>query len=56
MPIYEPGLERLVARNAKAGRLRFGGSNADAVAFGEIVFICVHTPPKRSGSTNLAYV
>jgi UDPglucose 6-dehydrogenase len=56
MPIYEPGLERLVARNAKAGRLRFGGTNAEAVAFGKVVFICVPTPPLPSGSADLSYI
>ena len=56
MPIYEPGLEALVLRNLKSGRLRFGGTNADAVAFGRIVFICVPTPPTASGGADLSYI
>ena len=56
MPIYEPGLEALVRRNAKAHRLRFGGTNADAVAYGKIVFICVPTPPTASGGADLSYI
>src|SRR6516162_831509 len=56
MPIFEPGLEPLVLRNAKAGRLRFGGSNEDAVDFGKVVFICVPTPPTPSGGADLSYV
>lgn len=56
MPIYEPDLEPLVLRNMKAGRLKFGGSNADAVAFGKVVFICVPTPPTASGGADLSYI
>lgn len=56
MPIYEPGLEPLVLRNMKAGRLKFGGSNADAVAFGKVIFICVPTPPTASGGADLSYI
>jgi UDPglucose 6-dehydrogenase len=56
MPIYEPGLEPLVLRNVKAGRLRFGGTNADAVAHGKVVFICVPTPPTPAGGADLSYI
>jgi UDPglucose 6-dehydrogenase len=56
MPIYEPGLEEVVLRNMKAGRLKFGGSNADAVAFGKVVFISVPTPPTASGGADLSYI
>ena len=56
MPIFEPDLEPLVARNVKAGRLKFGGSNADAVAFGKVIFICVPTPPTASGGADLSYI
>jgi len=56
MPIYEPELEPLVVRNVKAGRLKFGGSNADAVAFGKVIFICVPTPPTASGGADLSYI
>jgi UDPglucose 6-dehydrogenase len=56
MPIYEPGLEPLVRRGVRAGRLRFGGTNAEAVAFGKVVFICVPTPPTPSGGADLSYI
>ena len=56
MPIYEPGLESLVHRNAKAGRLKVGGTIADAMAFGKVVFICVPTPPTPSGGADLSYI
>jgi UDPglucose 6-dehydrogenase len=56
MPIYEPELEALVVRNVKAGRLKFGGSNEDAVAFGKVIFICVPTPPTASGGADLSYI
>ncbi|HXG61787.1 MAG TPA: UDP-glucose/GDP-mannose dehydrogenase family protein [Planctomycetota bacterium] len=56
IPFYEPGLEEVVRRNVKAGRLRFGGSNADATAFGKVIFICVPTPPRGDGGADLTYI
>ncbi len=56
IPIYEPGLEAMVARNKAAGRLRFTTSVEDAVAFGTIQFIAVGTPPDEDGSADLQYV
>lgn len=56
MPIYEPGLEPLVLKHMKSGRLRFGGTNADAVAYGKVVFICVPTPPTASGGADLSFI
>lgn len=56
VPIFEPGLEPLVARNVKAGRLRFGTTNREAVAFGDVVFICVPTPPLPDGKADLSYL
>lgn len=56
MPFYEPGLEEIVRRNAQAGRLRFGGSNADAVAFGKVIFLCVPTPPRDDGGADLTFI
>ena len=44
VPIYEPGLEQLMAQGVESGRLRFTGSYADVAAFGEIHFVCVGTP------------
>ncbi len=56
MPIYEPGLDELVARNVKAARLSFTTEIAPAVRASEIVFICVGTPPTPSGQPDLSYV
>jgi UDPglucose 6-dehydrogenase len=57
MPIYEPGLEQLVADNVKAGRLSFTEDTASAVAGAEAVFIAVGTPTRRGdGHADLSYV
>jgi UDPglucose 6-dehydrogenase len=57
MPIYEPGLERLVASNVAAGRLSFGNDLAAGVAGAEAVFIAVGTPTRRGdGHADLSYV
>ena len=56
MPIYEPGLEEMVARNVADGRLQFTTDLDEAVQKAEIVFIAVGTPPREDGSTNLSYV
>ena len=56
MPIYEPGLEEMVARNVADGRLQFTTDLDTAVQKAEIVFIAVGTPPREDGSTNLSYV
>jgi UDPglucose 6-dehydrogenase len=57
IPIYEPGLEELVERNAKAGRLRFTTSNAAAAKHGEVIFLAVGTPTAGAeGSANLSYL
>ena len=57
MPIYEPGLERLVTENAAAGRLRFTGDLAAAVQGVEAVFIAVGTPTRRGdGHADVSYV
>jgi UDPglucose 6-dehydrogenase len=56
MPIYEPGLEEMVARNVADGRLSFTTSLAAAVKRSLIVFITVGTPPKADGETDLAAV
>ena len=49
VPIYEPGLDQLVRRGLKEGRLRFTTSAAEAVAPSEIIFLAVGTPTQRSG-------
>src|SRR4029450_6062063 len=56
MPIYEPGLEEMVARNMSDGRLAFTSDLASAVRRSVIVFITVGTPPKADGQTDLAAV
>ncbi|HVB67491.1 MAG TPA: UDP-glucose/GDP-mannose dehydrogenase family protein [Acetobacteraceae bacterium] len=57
MPIYEPGLDRLVADNVAAGRLRFGADLAAALDGAEAVFIAVGTPTRRGdGHADLSYV
>jgi UDPglucose 6-dehydrogenase len=56
MPIYEPGLEEMVARNIDDGRLDFTTDLAAAVRRSVIVFITVGTPPKPDGQTDLAAV
>ena len=48
VPIYEPGLEELVRRNAAAGRLRFTTDYAEAIGSAQCIFICVGTPQDRS--------
>ena len=57
IPIYEPGLDRLVADNMRAGRLMFGTALADAVGNADAVFIAVGTPTRRGdGHADLTYV
>ena len=57
IPIYEPGLEDVVAANARAGRLSFAGDLAQAVRKAEAVFIAVGTPTRRGdGHADLSFV
>lgn len=56
LPIYEPGLELLVERNQKEGRLAFTTSLEDAIKSAEVVFIAVGTPPGEDGAADLKYV
>ena len=56
MPIYEPGLEGLVERNVREGRLSFTTDTAEAVKASLVVFIAVPTPPRDDGSTDLTAV
>lgn len=53
IPFYEPGLDELVARNVKAGRLAFSTRLADAVPGREVVVLAVGTPPAADGSADL---
>ncbi|MBI3029528.1 MAG: UDP-glucose/GDP-mannose dehydrogenase family protein [Candidatus Rokubacteria bacterium] len=56
MPIYEPGLEEMVARNVADGRLSFTTGLAEGVRKSEIIFIAVGTPAKANGETDLSAV
>ncbi|MFZ6673627.1 UDP-glucose dehydrogenase family protein [Undibacterium sp. Xuan67W] len=56
IPIHEPGLEELVARNRAAGRIQFSTDVAASVAHGDVQFIAVGTPPDEDGSADLQYV
>ena len=56
IPIYEPGLEEMVHRNMKKGRLKFTTSLKDALIESEVVFSAVGTPPDEDGSADLQYV
>ncbi|MDO5035730.1 MAG: UDP-glucose/GDP-mannose dehydrogenase family protein [Porphyromonas sp.] len=56
IPIYEPGLSDIVARNSKAGRLTFHTQLEKVLEGVEIIFIAVGTPPDEDGSADLQYV
>lgn len=55
-PIYEPGIERLLERNLKDGRLHFTTDLEDAVKNCLIIFLCLPTPPNEDGSADLHHV
>src|SRR5690348_7917771 len=56
IPIYEPGLDGLIARNVKAGRISFTTDIAAAIKKSDVVFIAVGTPPAPDGSADLSAV
>jgi UDPglucose 6-dehydrogenase len=55
-PIYEPGLEEIIVRNLKAGRLHFTTSYEEALKGAQFVFIAVGTPESEDGSADMQYV
>lgn len=55
-PIYEPGLETMIRRNAEKGRLHFTTDIAEALDKCEVVFITVDTPPDNDGSADISHV
>ena len=56
MPIFEPGLKEMVLRNMKGKRLKFTSNNREAIQHGEVIFVCVGTPPRITGETDLKYI
>src|SRR5215218_9011824 len=56
VPIYEPGLDAIVAKNMKEGRLRFTTDIKDAVEKALIVFLAVGTPPNGDGTADMSQV
>lgn len=56
VPIFEPGLKELIAKNVAAGRLFFTDDLNQAISFGTAQFIAVGTPPDEDGSADLSYV
>lgn len=56
VPIYEPGLDLLIERNTKAGRLKFTTELKDAVKNSTLIFLCLPTPQGGDGSADLQYV
>ncbi len=56
VPIYEPGLEEVIARNERAGRLRFTTDLKSGIEGALAIFIAVGTPPKADGSPDLTFV
>lgn len=55
VPIHEPGLDKLIAENRRAGRIHFTTDVAEATHHGQIQFIAVGTPPGEDGSADLSY-
>lgn len=56
IPIYEPGLEKKIAVNAKAGRLHFTTDAQKGIDHGKVIFIAVGTPPDEDGSADISAV
>ncbi|MBU0489749.1 MAG: UDP-glucose/GDP-mannose dehydrogenase family protein [Bacteroidetes bacterium] len=56
VPIYEPGLEKMIQRNRDKNRLHFSTNLPDVLAGADVVFIAVGTPPDEDGSADLKYV
>lgn len=55
-PIYEPGLDEIVARNVRAGRLKFTSDYDEAIPQSEFVFVCVNTPSSFDGDADMRAV
>ena len=56
IPFYEPGLEDLFKKNLENNRLNFINKYSDNISRSDVIFICVGTPPKKNGQSNLTFV
>ena len=56
IPFYEPGLEDLFKKNLKSQRLNFTNEYSDNISKSDVIFICVGTPPKKNGESDLSFV
>src|SRR5690625_377381 len=56
IPIYEPGLEILFERNTRQKRLTFTTSLEEGIAYAEVIFLALPTPPDEDGSADLSYI
>jgi len=56
IPIYEPGLDQIVAKNTQAGRLQFTTDTRAAVEQALVIFLAVGTPPREDGSADLSFI
>ena len=56
LPIFEPGLEGIVAKNQRNGHLSFSSETARAAVEGDVIFICVGTPPLPNGDADLSAI
>src|SRR3989338_7276950 len=56
IPIFEPGLEELLIKNRKKGKISFTTDLKKSIKESDIIFICVGTPPKKNGEADLSYV
>ncbi|OGY46796.1 MAG: UDP-glucose 6-dehydrogenase [Candidatus Buchananbacteria bacterium RIFCSPHIGHO2_02_FULL_38_8] len=55
-PIFEPGIEELIKKNLESGKLTISSEITPVVKESEVIFICVNTPPKADGQSDLKYV
>jgi UDPglucose 6-dehydrogenase len=55
-PIYEPGLEDLLQKGLKQGKLSFSSDLEGAINASDVLFVCVNTPPREDGSADMCYV
>ena len=56
VPFYEPGLDEILKKNIKSKRLKFTHEYKDNISNSDVIFICVGTPPKKNGESDLSYV